>query len=152
MEAVNFIVREPLLDTKGRILGYGLTWQAGADYVGDPNQKEPNLLINMVAARLHHAESGWLLRDTTLFLDAFPSTLDPATVALLPPAHTVFALNAVTLSDTTTLDAVKALREQGYGISIKHADMVVQNRVFLPLLTHMEVRVDSVDMATQSKL
>ena len=66
MEVANFIVREPLLDTKGQIVGYGLTWEAGSDCEGDPNETEANLLASIIAEEMSDPESGWKLRDTVL--------------------------------------------------------------------------------------
>lgn len=152
MEVANFIVREPLLDTKGQIIGYELTWEPGSDYKGDPNEAEANLLALIVAEELNDAESGWKLRDTALFLNIDPVSFDLDAAEALPPARTVFSLRSESLSNPEMPAAVKALREKGYGISLKHADLTAQNKGLLPLLTHVEVSSDAVDMATQAKL
>src|SRR3954470_23975030 len=115
MEVANFIVREPLLDTKGQIIGYGLTWGAGSEYEGDPNETEANSLALIVAEEMNDPESGWKLRDTMLFLNVDPVSLDLDVAAALPPARTVFSLRSASLSDPDTPAAIKVLREKGYG-------------------------------------
>ncbi|MDF3035010.1 MAG: hypothetical protein K0S28_284 [Paucimonas sp.] len=152
LDTPNYITREPLLDIKGRIAGYALSWRPPTDAAIDPNREDPNSLALAIASEYADEEQGWKLTDTTLFIEVIPLALPDEVLESLPPSHTVFSLSSSALSDPDTLASVTALREKGFGISLKHADLTVQNKGYLPLLTHMEVRFGAADMATQTKL
>ena len=83
MHQTNFIVREPLLDPKQRVIGYELSWQHHDGKV--PTDQELEDLVGFVAEHVNHAEHGWLLRDKILFLDAVPAMLSTDALHALPP-------------------------------------------------------------------
>ena len=72
MHQTNYLVREPLLDPKQRVVGYELTWQGGAGQVALPTQAALEDLVAFVASEVYSEQDGWLLRDKTLFLEAVP--------------------------------------------------------------------------------
>lgn len=151
MHDVNFLVREPLLDPKQRVLGYELAWQAASD-AGMHGEADPGALAAFVGAQLNDPESGWLLGDNLLFLDATPALLSSDAVQTLPPANTVLTLTTTDLAYADTVTAVKALREQGFSISLRNADSVAHEKALLSCVTHIEVRCGVEDIATQAKI
>ena len=68
MHETNFIVREPLLDPKQRVIGYELSWQQQDNVAVTEDDLEA--LIGFVAENVNDAVHGWLLKDKKLFLDA----------------------------------------------------------------------------------
>ena len=72
MHETNFIVREPLLDPKQRVIGYELSWKH--DDSQPVTDAALEALIGFVAENVNDEERGWLLRDKILFLDAVPPT------------------------------------------------------------------------------
>jgi EAL and modified HD-GYP domain-containing signal transduction protein len=147
MHEVNFIVREPLLDPKQRVLGYALDWQqieAGAT--------GPDALVDFAAGQLNDAESGWLLGDCVLFLDASPALLSNVALQAMPPKNTVLSLSAADLADADTRAAANALRDQGYGIALRNADAVASDQALLSQISHIEVERGATDFAAQAKL
>ena len=59
MSEANFILREPLLNSKQQVIGYELSWQQkNTDPLGND---ELNSLLEFVAAQLIHPDDGWML-------------------------------------------------------------------------------------------
>src|SRR5690606_18006901 len=101
MHETNFIVREPLLDAKQRVIGYELSWQHHQHQIVTDDDLEE--LISFVAENLNHDEHGWLLRDKVLFLDAVPAMLSRDALFNMPPERTVLTLKAEDLANPDTL-------------------------------------------------
>jgi c-di-GMP-related signal transduction protein len=122
MHETNFIVREPLLDPKQRVVGYELSWQQheGQQKIVDADLES---LISFVAENVNDDEHGWLLRDKILFLDAVPAMLSTDALFNMPPDRTVLTLKAADLADADTLAAAQGLRAGGVGISVRDGEL-----------------------------
>jgi c-di-GMP-related signal transduction protein len=60
MHHTNFIVREPLLDPKQRVIGYELSWQQQG--TRDIRDADLEALVAFVAEHVNDDERGWLMR------------------------------------------------------------------------------------------
>ncbi|KFI06527.1 EAL and HDOD domain-containing protein [Massilia sp. BSC265] len=149
MHQTNFIVREPLLDPKQRVIGYELSWQHHDGKV--PTDQELEDLVGFVAEHVIHAEHGWLLRDKILFLDAVPEMLSLDALHALPPERTVLTLDIRKLTDPNVRAAVQAVRVGGVGISIRGADLKLLGRNLSPYASYVEVQFAGSDVATQAR-
>jgi c-di-GMP-related signal transduction protein len=152
MDQVNFIVREPLLDPKGKVLGYELCWHRHAVDVERGDVSGANSLIALVADQLNDVEGRWQFGDNLLFLKAAPAALAAEVIEKLPPKGIVFSVDAADFGDPAKVAAVKALREKGFGISLNVADLVKQDKALLPLFTHAEIRWGAADIATHTRI
>lgn len=152
MRDVNFIVREPLLDAKQRILGYELTWQQPADAGSPLTADDAADLVGYAAEKLSDAEGNWLMGDNTLFFQGTPALLTDEMLRGLPPTHTVLTLAPEELAAPETAAAAAALRKEGYGISLKNADVIAQDKTLLPLLSRVEIVFGAEDFASQAKI
>lgn len=149
MHQTNFIVREPLLDPRQRVIGYELSWQHHDGKV--PSDQELEDLVGFVAEHVNHAEHGWLLRDKVLFLDAVPEMLSLDALHALPPERTVLTLNIRKLTDPDVRAAVQAVRVGGVGVSIRGADLKLLGRNLAPYASYVEVQFAGSDVATQAR-
>ncbi|SFD45170.1 EAL and HDOD domain-containing protein [Massilia yuzhufengensis] len=149
MHQTNFIVREPLLDPKQRVIGYELSWQRHDSKLVTTEELED--LIGFVAEHVVHAEHGWLLRDKMLFLEAVPEMLSTDALHALPPERTVLTLNIRRLTDPNVRSAVQAVRVGGVGISIRGADINLLGRNLSPYASYVEVQFAGADVATQAR-
>ncbi|PRC92976.1 EAL and HDOD domain-containing protein [Solimicrobium silvestre] len=150
MEDVNFILREPLLNSKQQVIGYELSWQQKNT---EPlNVEELNSLLVFVVEQFHDNDTGWLLADSLLFLETVPALFHLPALKLLPPANTVLTIRRSYLADEATLEAVKELRAQGYGICLRGADINRLDKTVLGLISHIEVRLSATDFAAQAKM
>ncbi|WP_295756748.1 EAL and HDOD domain-containing protein [Undibacterium sp.] len=151
MNEVNFIVREPLLDPKQRVIGFQLSWQH-PEQVTELSTADLSSLMEFVAEQLVDDETGFLLGESVLFLDAVPELLAAEGLKLLPPKNTVLLLSKRDFTNPATLDAIKELRQLGYGICMKGADLSTLERSFFSQISHIEVRLDAGNFASQAKV
>lgn len=150
MQAANFIVREPLLNSKQQIIGYELNWQQkNTEALSD---QELNELLEFVGEQLIDSDSGWMLADSLLFLETVPALFHAPALKLLPPERIVLTVRRSYLADESTLEAVKELRAQGYGICLRGADINRLDKTILGLISHIEVRLSATDFAAQAKM
>jgi len=151
MSEMNFIVREPLLDPKGRVIGYELSWQeSGTGNRGD--RPQVNSLIAAIAAQRHKTNAAGRSNDNMLFVEVVPALLSPAIVRLLSCRNTVLTLVAESLKDAATLDAVKEFHEQGLSIALKDVDLTTLDRSVLQFVTHIQINHDAANFAAQVRL
>jgi EAL and modified HD-GYP domain-containing signal transduction protein len=148
MSQTNFIVREPLLDPKQRVIGYELSWQQNGQDVTDTDLEE---LVGFVAEHVNHEDHGWLLRDKVLFLAAVPAMLSTDALHALPPERTVLSLDARYLLDADVLAAMHALRAGGVGVSVRGADPARLGRNLAQCASYVEVRFTGADVAAQAR-
>jgi c-di-GMP-related signal transduction protein len=150
MHETNFIVREPLLDPKQRVVGYELSWQQheGQQKVTDADLES---LISFVAENVNDDEHGWLLRDKILFLDAVPAMLSTDALFNMPPDRTVLTLKANDLADADTLAAAQGLRAGGVGISVRDGELTHLGKNLGLSASFIEVRFSGADVAAQAR-
>ena len=150
MSELSFIVREPLLDSKQKVLGFELTWQKSGAKNGKLSDQDVIELIGFVADQLNNEESGWLMGDQVLFLDVPRAVLFSGVLSALAPKSIVLTLD-LSSSDEEMVAEVKALREQGFGISLRDAETLIDDKALLPLITHVQARFDNSDFAVRAK-
>lgn len=147
---MNFIVREPLLDPAQKVLGHELSLQSASE--AEPGVTDGIDLVEFIAKELNRQESGWMLGDSVVFLDASPALILSETVVALPPKNVVLTVPASDFSVPEIVDALKALRAEGYGISLRGADLNGADKGLLPLVSHVEVTFNSQEFASQARL
>jgi c-di-GMP-related signal transduction protein len=150
MSELSFIVREPLLDSKQKVLGFELTWQKSGAKNGKLSDQDVIELIGFVADQFNNEESGWLMGDQVLFLDVPRAVLFSGVLSALAPKSIVLTLD-LSSSDEEMVAEVKALREQGFGISLRDAETLIDDKALLPLITHVQARFDNSDFAVRAK-
>ncbi len=149
MHETNFITREPLLDPKQRVIGYELSWQQQENQVVTDADLEA--LIGFVAENVNDEDTGWLLKDKVLFLDAVPDMLSTDALFAMPPERTVLTMKATDLADPDTLSAVQGLRAGGVGISIRDGDLAHLGNNLAMSASYIEVRFAGADVAAQAR-
>jgi EAL and modified HD-GYP domain-containing signal transduction protein len=149
MHQTNFLVREPLLDPRQKVVGYELSWQQQANE--SPSQEQLEDLVGFVAGVVNHEEHGWLLREKTLFLQAVPAMLSTDALYNMPPEHTVLSLRAAMLANPDTLAAVQGLRAGGVGILLREADLARVGSRLGTIASYVEVKFTGADVASQAR-
>lgn len=149
MQEQKFIVREPLLNAQGRVLGYRLGWQQGSSADAQVDEADTRLLVDFIAAQVDDMESGSLLGEHLLFLDAPASLVREQAFSALPKKRTVLSVRAAELGDAEAVQALKALHIQGYGVSLREADLASVDRSLLEIVSHVEISAAADDFADQ---
>ncbi|MBA5608081.1 HDOD domain-containing protein [Duganella sp. FT3S] len=149
MHQTNFLVREPLLDPKQRVVGYELTWQQSS--LEPFTAQDLEELVGFVASQVNGDDGTWLLRDKTLFLQAVPAMLSTDALYNMPPEHTVLSIKTSELANPSTLQAVQALRAGGVGILLREADLARIGNRLPTIASYVEVRFSGADVASQAR-
>jgi len=150
MQEENFLVREPLLNTQERVLGYQIGWQRPSG-TNEPGDADMLSLARFVAEQLNETESGALLGEHILFLSATPSLLADDAFCQLPPKGTVLAISAADATAPEAIAAVRAMRARGYGISLRDVSPADLDASLLAHATHIEVPAGAPDFAAQTE-
>lgn len=148
----NFIIREPLLNSRQKVIGYALSWSclpAAKDFISEENISS---YIRAIDEAFNRRGKGWLLGESLIFLNADPGLLSINSISRLPPKNTVFVVTVADLRDPNTFAKIIALRERGYGVSLRDADFVLHDKSLLTYLTHVEIDFSSADFTNQAKL
>ena len=151
MHQTNFLVREPLLDAKQRVVGYELCWQQSSASSSPSSADELEALIGFVAAQVNDDDEGWLLRDKILFLEAVPAMLSIDALHQLPPERTVLSIRAAELANPDGTAAVQALRAGGVGILLRDADLTRIGARLATLASYVEVRFSGANVGAQAR-
>lgn len=147
----NFIIRDPLLDSKQNVIGYALSWPT-AQLENGLSEERLGICIAAIGDALNNPEHGWLLASSLIFLDVPPSVLSLDALSSLPPENTVFGVTVADLRDQNTLAKIVALRERGFGVSLRDANLVLHDKSLLAYLTYVEIDFSSTDFTTQAKV
>ncbi len=149
MQETNFIVREPLLDPKQRVIGYELSWQLSG--VTKPTADDMEALMGFVAEHLVNEDGDWLLRKKILFVDAVPELLSTDALHAMPPEYTVLTLARKDFDNEDTRSAIRALRAGGVGIALRDADLSKLDKNILNDVSYVEVKFSGADVAAQAR-
>jgi c-di-GMP-related signal transduction protein len=154
MQVANFIVREPLLNSKERVLGYHLTWQPTENTGPVLTEDEAKSLVRFVTEQISGTdwESSSLLGEHVLFLPAHPALLNTGLYSQLPRKGIVLSLSAADLADPAAASAARTLRSEGYGISLREANLAAMDKSLLNVVNHIEVSVNANDFANQVQI
>lgn len=152
MQEEHFIVREPLVNSQERVLGYEFSWKSVTAAGRKPDEAEVIALAGFVAEQIDDTESAALLGDQILFIEATPALLAHETLCALPPKGTVFALHGADLADGDAAAAIKAAHAKGYGISLREINLATLDRSLLPHVAYIEAPVGAADFAAQVQL
>ncbi|MES2000551.1 MAG: HDOD domain-containing protein [Pseudomonadota bacterium] len=147
MPEMNVIVREPLLDTQQRIIGYALAWQQAEMDACSSVVADSATLAGLVAGTINNEQTGWRLGDQVLFLEAAPALILSDTLATLPSNNIVLVINADDCADGNVVAALQVLRQQGFGISLRWTDLAEPDKALLSLLSHIELAFSKTDFA-----
>jgi c-di-GMP-related signal transduction protein len=149
MQDANFLVREPLLNAQERVLGYQLAWQPNDTTGARPTEEEARALARLLTEQINGDGVDAALGEHVMFLPSHPALLASNAYAALPPKSTVIALGVQDLAQAEAPAAARALRAQGYGISMRDANLATVDKELLSLVSHVEVSVGAPDFATQ---
>lgn len=147
-----FIVREPLVNTQERVIGFELSWHSTTAGRRKPTDAEIIALARFVAGHLNDSESGALLGDQILFVEATPALLAHEALCALPPKGTVFSLRGSDVASPEAVTAIQAARSFGYGISLRDADLGAIDKSVLQHVSYFEAPIASPEFAAQVRL
>ncbi|MBC3868686.1 EAL and HDOD domain-containing protein [Undibacterium oligocarboniphilum] len=146
----NFILREPLLDPKQKVIGFQFSWQQ-TNSESKLDAENLDYLLEFVAGHLND-EDGFLIGNSLVFLEALPELLHSESLKLFPAKNTVLILHKKYFADESVLNAVKQLRADGFGICLRGAEVSTLERSFFTFVSHIEVKLNASNFASQAKI
>jgi c-di-GMP-related signal transduction protein len=149
MQQEFFIVREPLLNTQERVLGYELSWQHVTNSGIGPSDEEATELVHFVAAELSDNDSVAPLNDHLVFIEVPISVMAGNAIDFLPSKGMVLALRGSDLEAPGAIDTLKLAHAKGFGLSLRDVAVASIDKAVLPLLTHIELPIVASDFAAQ---
>lgn len=152
MSTNNFIVREPLVDPKQQVIGYELFWQYTGMHGQAPSNEALIELLTCAAVYLNDEESGWLMANVLLFVETSPALLNSAALQQLPPEKTVLIFNVSRFDEASVVETLKVVRERGFGILLRQANIRTLSKEWLPFITHLEVDIGGFEVPELAKI
>jgi c-di-GMP-related signal transduction protein len=149
MQQEFFIVREPLLNTQERVLGYELSWQHVMNSGVGPSDEEATELVHFVAAELSDNDAVAPLNDHLVFLEVPVSVMAGNAIDFLPSKGMVLAVRGSDLKSPGAIEILKVAHGKGFGLSLRDVDVAAIDKAVLPLLTHIELPIVASDFAAQ---
>ncbi len=149
---MEFLLRQPLLDTKQRIIGYQVGWQHASGEAGTASDEESVALLHYAAEQLCDVEGNWLLGDCLLFLPATPAMLEDPVLGILPPQRIVLCLGSADLAAGETAAAATALRKAGYGIMLTDAEALARDKNLLVALSWISFCLSEAEFPAQARI
>lgn len=138
-----------MLDAQQSIKGYSLGWQQAEIDACRPAAEASANLANLLARVINEAD--WHLGDQKLFLEASPALILSDDLHALPAENIVLSVNVDDCSEPAILAALKTLREQGFGISLRLLESE-PDKAIVPLATHVELSFSKADFAVHTRL
>lgn len=150
MSEMNVVVREPVLDAQLSIKGYSLAWQQAEIDACRFAAESPLQLVHLLSDVINDEEVDWRFSDQKLFLEAAPALILSDDLHALPAESIVLGVNASECNDAPILAALKALRDRGFGVSIRGFRGLEADKALLSVATHVELSFSKADFAVQA--
>jgi c-di-GMP-related signal transduction protein len=149
MQQEYFIVREPLLNTQERVLGYELSWQHVMNSGIGPSDEEATELVHFVAAELSDNDAVAPLNDHLVFIEVPVSVMAGNAIDFLPSKGIVIAVRGSDLDTPGALDVLKTAHAKGFGLSLRDGNTAAIDKELLALLSYIELPMGAADFAAQ---
>src|SRR6185437_4344603 len=141
MLETNFIVREPVIDPKQKVLGFELSLQ-GADGSA-PRLEHYVELAEFLASQLNRQESGWLLGESKVYLDTSPLGIASEALLGLPPKSVALSVLAEDFANGDMVEGLAAARAEGSLVIARCTDFVALDPALTSQASHIEVPFDA---------
>ncbi|MHB1176174.1 MAG: EAL and HDOD domain-containing protein [Sulfuriferula sp.] len=151
MSEMNVVVREPVLDAQQSIRGYSLVWQQAEIDACRSVVESPEKLACLLVGIINDEQVNWRLGDQKLFLEAAPALILSDDLHAFPAENIVLCVNAGDCNEAAILAALKALRELGFGISLRGLEGIVADKALFSVATHVELSFSEADFAVQAR-
>jgi len=141
-----FLGRQPIIDRDGRLMGYELLYRtSGADDRARFND-EDSASLSVMSTLLHDLGHAQVLAGRTAFVNIGAGALhQTGALSLLTPRLTVLELSPSVRLDRVTIQRLRALRQEGFGISVTAVPPMDSLAAWLEVATHLKVDLSRVD-------
>jgi EAL and modified HD-GYP domain-containing signal transduction protein len=141
-----FLGRQPIIDRDGRLMGYELLYRTSVDEDRARFQDEDSASLGVLSTLLHDLGHAQVLAGRTAFVNIGSGALhQTGALSLLTPRLTVLELSPSVILDDSTIQRLRALRQDGFGISVTAVPPMDSLAPWLEIATHLKVDLSRVD-------
>lgn len=142
-----FLGRQPILDRNQQLIAYELVYRADGDQAEAATPESIAHSLSVVAALLRDVGAEQVLGGKLGFVDVCSQTLGPDSPLIhLEPLRTVLQLRPDRDTDESTLQRLRELRHQGFGLSVQLDEPGLVRHPVFALATHVKVDLQRVSM------
>jgi len=113
-----FVARQPIFDTRKRVVAYELLFRAGLENAFPPGTDPDMASAKVIDHALSAFDFGGLTQGKKAYVNVTRRVLCEGLYSVLPPKQTVIELLETVTADDETVAAVKAARRAGYEIAL----------------------------------
>jgi c-di-GMP-related signal transduction protein len=134
-----FVARQPIFDTRKRVVAYELLFRAGPENWFPPNTDGDLASARVISDAMITFDWKKLTSGKKAYVNVTRKILCDGLYAVLPPKQTVIELLESVHADTQTLAAVRSARAAGYQVALD--DFVVRPELaaFVPLANVLKI-------------
>ena len=134
-----FVARQPIFDTRKRVVAYELLFRAGPENWFPANTDGDMASSRVISDALITFDWRKLLAGKKAYINVTRKVLCEGLFAVLPPKQTVIELLETVVADPQTLAAVRGARASGYEIALDDFVARPELSAFLPLANILKV-------------
>jgi EAL and modified HD-GYP domain-containing signal transduction protein len=141
-----FLGRQPIIDRDGRLMGYELLYRTSGAKDRACFDDEDSASLSVLSTLLHDLGHAQVLAGRMAFVNIGSGALHQAgALSLLTPRLTVLELSPSVIPDDSTMQRLRALRQEGFGISVTAVPPMDSLAPWLEIATHLKVDLSRVD-------
>ena len=152
-----FVARQPILDTRRRVVGYELLYRHSAEtdtsgLVANGGPSADHATAHLICDGLLAIGLDTLTDGRKAFVNISRRLLLDGIPAVLPPDRVVFELGADIEADSEVLDACRSLRAKGYALAIDDFTINEWLADLVPLVNYVKVDVAAQDAGERPRV
>jgi len=141
-----FLGRQPIIDRAGRLMGYELLYRTLGAEDKACFQDEDSASLSVLSTLLHDLGHAQVLAGRIAFINIGAGALhQTGALSLLTPRLTVLELSPSVMPDASTIQRLRALRQDGFGIAVTAVPSMDSLAPWLEIATHLKVDLSRVD-------
>jgi EAL and modified HD-GYP domain-containing signal transduction protein len=141
-----FLGRQPIIDRDGRLMGYELLYRTSGAEDRACFDDEDTASLSVMSTLLHDLGHAQVLAGRMAFVNIGAGALhQTGALSLLTPRLTVLELSSSVVPDVATIQRLRALRQDGFGIAVTAVPPMDSLAPWFEIATHLKVDLSRVD-------
>jgi EAL and modified HD-GYP domain-containing signal transduction protein len=147
MEDQTFIGRQPIMDSKQKIIGYELFFRHSADAQGAVFEDDFKACQNVLVNTIGQMDIKWLLGDKQAFINVNELMLKSEFLELMSPQRTVLEILRSVPPSEEVVERCKTLRALGYKIALDNPQLSEDSTPLVECADFIKIDVQTVKPA-----
>jgi EAL and modified HD-GYP domain-containing signal transduction protein len=147
-----FVARQPIFDTRKRVVAYELLFRAGPENWYPPNTDGDMASARVISDAMITFDWKKLTSGKKAYVNVTRKVLCEGLYAVLPPRETVIELLESVHADTQTLAAVRSARAAGYQVALDDFVHRPELEAFVPLANILKIDLLATPMPERQRI